>query len=174
MRSIAVVLGFILLPLGTAAAQQVPLQPGQRVRVTVPSFNVKKLEATVLQVRADTLYTAALVCPLADIERLEVVRGRKSFGMLKGAAIGAMVGIPVGAMLGGSMGCSFPLEKNECSEGEEALKAALRSGLVGALIGGLIGALLKRDDWREVPLDRVGVDVVARNDSFGIAARIAF
>jgi hypothetical protein len=177
MRALALLVSFALASFTDAIAQEQPLQPGQRVRVTAPGLDVNKLQTTFHEVRSDTLVLESMVVPLSYLARLEVSRGRKS-NALKGLLIGSVVGVGVGAALG-IWGASRPTSTSEavwCYEGTAACAAVggLVVGAAGGLVGLGIGALSKTERWEEVPLDRLRVSVVPQRGGFGIGARIVF
>jgi hypothetical protein len=174
MRALALSAALILTPFTNATTQQdsLPLAPGQRVRITAPSLNVSKLQTTLLEFRADTLVTEALVCPLADVTRLDAYQGRGISGgnVLKGAGIGLLGGAAVGALIG----LAYDAEGSDASA-EQAVAFFSGLGAAVGLVGGtLVGLVWRADRWEEVPLDHLPVSVVAQRAAFGIGARITF
>ncbi|MDH3457542.1 MAG: hypothetical protein OER90_11955 [Gemmatimonadota bacterium] len=176
MRALAFLAALVLAPLTDAIGQDQPLQPGQRVHVTVPTLGIKKQAATFEALRGDVLVVvadSAMNCPLSSVSRLEVSRGRKS-NAVKGLAIGSVAGVVVGAVLGvvASTGSGETL----CYWGtvECGASGAAAFGVFGGLVGLGIGALSKTERWEEVPLDRLRVSIVPQRDGFGIGASIAF
>lgn len=169
MRTILLVLVLVLAPLTDAIAQELPLQPGQRVRVTVPSRRLYRFQETFQQMRGDTLVLESGWCLFADVTRLDVHRGQKSAwasGLLYGSLAGALIGSLAGAAQGADPDASHP--------GGSALVGGIFLGGVGAVSGLVIGALTKTDQWEEVPLDRLRVSVVPMRNGFGIGVSIAF
>lgn len=163
----------LLAPRTDALTQQLPLQPGQRVRVTVPSLGVSKQDARFERLNGDTLVVSSASYALSDVTRFEVWRGRRSaarkgslFGFVGGAAVGALIGFAMGESEGF---CAFA-----CTAGQKAALGALIGGPTGALSGLLIGAQIKTDTWERIPAERLPLSVRPRRDGFGIGASIAF
>jgi hypothetical protein len=160
-----------LVPVGNGYAQDLPLQPGQRVRVTVPSADVSKQEATFQRMAGDSLVLSSASYATADVTRLDVHAGRRS-NTVAGALIGALV-------LGGAALVTVEAVCNSgqmtCgSENASAIAGAL--GVAGgALLGAAIGAAVKSDKWEEVPLDRWRVGVVSTRDGqLALGVSLAF
>jgi hypothetical protein len=57
-----------------ASPQQEALQPGVRVRVTVPDLGIENVSGILTGLRGDTLALERLRVPLASVTRLEVRR----------------------------------------------------------------------------------------------------
>ena len=79
MRTLACVAVVSLAVCPIAMTQELPVEPGQRVRVTVPILGIDHLVATVDRLDAGMLTVTAgstLQCPLADVTRLERLTGR--------------------------------------------------------------------------------------------------
>jgi len=158
----------LLAPFADAIAQEQPLQPGQRVRVTVPSLDVNKHKTTFQRLHGDTLVFSSASYAVSDVTRLDVHSGRKSHTWA-----GAGIGFLVGAVGGGIAGHQFGL--CEDNKAECALGGAGVFGLGGSLLGAAVGGFVwKTDKWQEVPLDRLRVSVVPTRNGIGIGARIAF
>ena len=93
-----------LVPLTSLSAQQPPIEPGSRVRVTAPDCGVSRQATTVEALRGDTLVLAGdptrnsnpINCPLTSVTRLDVSQGRKSH-----FAASAGIGVVIGAAGGG-------------------------------------------------------------------------
>ena len=183
------ILAFV--PLVSATAQ-VPLRPGERVRVTrlplcppntlcvktprqsVGTFVAWKSDTLVVQSNGDTLSV-----PVDRVTRLDLSRGRKTnTGM--GAGIGFFVGGLVGAGIGyASYEECVPQGWFSCigDFGPETLAfaGALIGGLGGLVTGAFIGLAIQTDRWREVPLDRVRVSLGPQRDGrFGLGASVRF
>jgi hypothetical protein len=58
---------FVLASPTDAVAQELPLQPGQRVRVTAPALDLNEYEDTLRPLCGDTLVLESLSCPLSDV-----------------------------------------------------------------------------------------------------------
>jgi len=171
MRSAPLLVLLAFAPSTDAIAQELTLQPGQRVRVTVPSRDLHKHEDTFREIRGDILVLESMWSPLPEVTRLDVYRGRKSAAGT-GALIGAAVGFTLGA-IGGAAMCSDPFF--DC---EPVAGAVLMGTLTGALasgLGALVGLAIQSDRWDEVPLDRVRVSVVPLRDGrFAFAMSVSF
>jgi len=164
----------LLVPLAAAGAQDLPLQPGQRVRVTVPSVDVSKQKATFQRIAHDTLVLSSASYALSDVTQLEV-QGRRS-NWDRGALYG---GVAVGAV-GLGLGIAWMVE---CDKGGElcpdppaaSLLLAPIGFLAGGVLGAGIGALTTRDKWEQVPLERLHVGPVAmRNGRIGFGLSMTF
>ncbi|NIM48165.1 MAG: hypothetical protein GTN78_20805 [Gemmatimonadales bacterium] len=169
----------LVVPFATAVAQQQPppLEPGQRVRVTVPTRDMNKHVETFRRLRGDTLVLESMRCPLSDVTRLEVHRGEKSKagkGALFGGLVGAGLGV-VASVVWAAHDCEF-IDNVGCEGEEVAVMAGGTAilGAAGALLGAGVGALIQTDRWEEVPLDRLRVSLVPQRDGFGIGASISF
>ena len=173
MRALTVLAVLLLAPLADALTQQLPLEAGQRVRVTVPSLDVSKQETRFERLNGDTLVVSSASYALSDVTRLEVSRGRRSMAG-KGTLFGFVGGAAVGAVIGYSMGDAEGFCVFACTAGQKAAWGAGIGGGAGAVGGLLIGALIKTDKWERIPVDRVAVSVVPQRDGFGIGVRIAF
>jgi hypothetical protein len=159
-------------PVAHAAAQNSPLQPGQRVRVTVPSWHVSKQQTAFQRMAGDTLVLLSASYALADVARLDVHAGRKSHTWL-GVGIGSLVGVGVGIGIyqaaGGSSTCPAA-DPATCT-----LAVAGIGALGGALLGAVVGGSIKTDKWEEVPLDhwRIGI-APTRHGRVGLGASLSF
>ncbi len=177
------ILAFVPFAIATA---QVPLRPGERVRVTrlplcppntlcvktprqsVGTFLAWDADSLVVQSNGDTLYV-----PVDRVTRLDVSRGRKT-NTGTGAVIGLLVGGVVGAVIG--------LASYECEPcfvdlgpGTYAAAGAVIGGLGGLVTGAFIGLEIQTDRWREVPLDRLRVNLGPQRDGrFGLGASVRF
>lgn len=176
MRYPFIVLLLALAPLDALFAQnQVLLEPGTRVRVTVPEMGLRGYVAAVEGVTADSLVLstggALQKYPLAAVTRLDVSRGsRRNWG--RGAAIGAASFGAIGVVLGVAYTVSC---RNSPSIGcfdTPEMGIPLMGGLLagaGALVGAVVGGSSRSERWEEVPLDRLRVSVVPqRGGGFGV------
>ncbi len=158
---ISIVTAFILTSFTDLVAQEeMVIEPGDRVRVTVSS----KIVGTVVTFVADTLVLklegqSTWAVPLASMKKLEVSRGRKSNvgkGAGRGFLIGAALGVTVGALTGGGFGdCDFTHDTDSggCSA-QFALVGGLAFGLLGAGIGAIAGGANPGEEWQEVPVEK--------------------
>ena len=191
------ILAFVPL---TSATAQVPIRPGERVRVTYTQTcppqtvcfgsrdRVMQI-GTVISWDGDTLQlgserrTSAQVyaqkVPRSSIIRLDVSRGQKSNGGLE-AAIGLLAGGTVGGLIGLTL-----FEEPEPCKGlcfnfgpENKSEAFLYGAVVGGFLGGAIGLLegsSGSDVWEEVPLDRLRLQVAPQRDGrFGLGLSVRF
>ena len=182
----AVVVSLLVLPLlvrsGSLSAQEPPpIEPGARVRVTVPDFGLEKSVGTCLALSNGSMQflpqsgPSPRTIPVTAMTRLQVSRGRKSH-IVGGAVLGGLTGAVVGGtvvILGTQLGCETT---GGCSVdwGEGGRWIALFS-VIGVAFGGGIGALVKTDRWEEVPLDRLRVSLAPQRDGrFALGVYVAF
>ena len=176
MRPLAILAVLLTALVSDAVTQEQPLQPGQRVRVTAPDLGIKRqaarfdvLEGGVLTVTADS----TMRCPLLDVTRLDVYRGRQGHVGL-GAGIGAAVGAATGVVIGIQV-CNSDWLCPDRYMGWAVLAGVGIGGATGALLGAGIGALIKTDKWEEIPLDRLQVSIVPQRDGrFNFGLSISF
>ena len=181
------------VPLASATAQ-VPVRPGERVRVTRPPLCASNTRCvkwprqsvgTFLAWEADSLVVQSngnsLALPLDSVTKLEVSQGQKSFtlegavlGLLAGGVAGAAAEIAAGYEKGKKTCPIFifaparPSEKS-CREepetwGSPSWRGATIGAVLGAIAGGLIGARSMSDRWQKIPLEQVRVRVTKRRD----------
>ena len=116
-----------------------------------------------------------LAVSLASVNRLEVVRGRKS-----NADTGAGIGLAVGFVAGAVFGYASSEEcKSFCmldiGREEAAVMGAAMFGLGGFVFGALIGASSQTDRWEEVPLDRLRASLGPQRDGrLGVGGSVRF
>ena len=152
----AILLFTLISPPLTQAQETVRVNPGDRVRVRVTSFEcfqgANKLQFASFS--GDTLWVMAggqdLGCPTSRITRLEVFRPTSIW---KTSAIGLIAGVSAGVLFmeavsrgdcGLVIDCGFP---NEIHVG-----GGLIGGAVGLLAGVIIGDTKRFGGWKEVPL----------------------
>ncbi len=157
MRALAILAVLVLAPLTDAITQGVPLQPGQRVRVTVPSRDLIKHEESFRQLRADTLVLESMWLPLSDVTRLDAYRGRHRHKWT-GVGIGFLGGTVIGYVIAYST-CA-PCDDSSVEKEALPVAGAIIGALGGAMIGGMVGERIKTGKWEEVPLDRLRVSIV--------------
>lgn len=171
MRVSSLLVVLLLAPLTDVLGQEQPLQPGQRVRVTVPDLGIDRLAATFNAFESGMLTVTAdstMRIPLASVTRLDLYQGRHGHPW-RGAGLGFLGGAAIGTAIGAAV----------ADPGDEfeaviiVICTAVGAG-GGALIGALVGFIAKTDKWEKVPLDRVRVSGVPQRDGFGIRARITF
>ena len=190
------ILGFA--PFANATAQ-VPVRPGERVRVTRPPIcrpNTiciglpRQSVGTLLAWKADSLVMESngdtLAVPLETMSGLDVSWGRKTRAV-EGAIIGGLLGGIVGGVIavvtyeeppcakaGGGLfggGCIFAVDP-----GIATLGGLLAGGLGGAVVGTIIGGLFETDIWQEVfSVNQLRVRLgQQRNGGFGFGASVKF
>lgn len=174
MRTVSLVLVLILAQFTDATAQgSLSLVPGQRLRVTAPALGVAHYEVRYVATRGDTLILEAGIAvpyPLADVVRLEVLRGQRSYKW-PGAIIGAACGVLIGAGIG------YAVTDAGWGTMRKAwvVPAAVGMGILGAGIGAKVGQSKKTDKWEEVSLDRLRVSVVPQQwGRLGLGISITF
>ncbi|MDH3290979.1 MAG: hypothetical protein OEO20_07595 [Gemmatimonadota bacterium] len=179
-------------PLGSALGQVANLQPGERVRVTAPAYDLRRTPATFRAMRSGSLHldftrkrldhggvvvdSPAVAVPLAMVSRLEAPAGRRS-NWDKGARAGALVGGGVGLLLGVAYAACDDSWVCPQSGGEKigaVVVGAVAVGFAGGLVGTMIGALSSRDAWRDVPLGRARVAVHPTPDGFALGVAFRF
>ena len=167
-----------LTPLATVMAQlqPLPLEPGQRVRVTAPDLGIRKQVGRFEALRGDTLVVAAadstMTFPVVSVTRLELSWGQRSMAR-RGAGIGFLSGATIGAIIGFAAG-----DDTNCficfTAEDKAAAGAIVLGGIGALIGLAVGSH-KTDLWEEVPLDQLRVSVGPQRDGrLGLGLSFAF
>jgi hypothetical protein len=175
MRALAFLAILVLAPFSDAIAQEVSLEPGQRVRITAPDLGINQQAATfdaldggVLTVTADS----TMRCPLSDVTRLDVHRGQRGHTLLGGGVgflVGGLVGVAVEAAA-----CWATGEHSTCIDNGYVLFGGIGAAL-GTGWGLAVGSVVRTDKWEEVPLDRLRVSVVPqRGGRFGFGVSIAF
>ena len=197
MRRITVALVAIAVaPFSSIVAQDpFPVQAGDQIRITAPGVFNGMGAVTLVAVNSDTLVVQrdpnSWYVPHAAVTRLEVRRGQKSFGAVRGAVWGLLIGTSVGALGGYALGddppsqpCDAPgwlacwddfsvFEKRHTAR-ENALLGALAGGIVGVLVGRRVGTNTKIDRWEEVPLDGIRVSLAPQRDGFSVGVSVAF
>lgn len=172
MRTVACLAVLLLAPFTNALAQEQPLQPGQRVRITAPDLGINQQVATfdalasgVLIVTADSTMRFAL----ADVTRLDMLAGRRGHPW-RGAGLGFLGG----AIVGTAIAAGATDTGDEWYDLIVAFGAGVGAGS-GLLVGAVAGAFIKTDRWEEVPLDRLRVSVVPQRDGrFGLGLSLRF
>ena len=155
-RCAAIALSFFLCA-SWAAAQDAPLVPGARVRVTLrtpPQSLVARFDALTDTTLALAGNSSPRVIPLSNVERIEWSRGRKP------GVLGGVVGFLVGGALGGVAGCaanrdSYGVFCGGQSDTKVAVGTAL-GGIAGAALGAYLG---RRDRWTPLALPRRSRDI---------------
>ncbi|MFQ5640080.1 MAG: hypothetical protein ACE5IR_19040 [bacterium] len=170
--NIAFIAALLLISFSDVIGQEEErVKVGDRVRVTAPDVSKLKLDregnvilsavvGTVVTFEADTLVLKAegqatpLTVPLVSLKKLEVSRGRKSH-WLTGLGIGAIVGT---FLAGIAANDSKGFESQ--TFGTYFLEYSAVGVPVFGGIGAGIGALIKTERWREVPLEKVSMNIM--------------
>jgi hypothetical protein len=158
MRTVGLLALLLLTPLAGAAAQDVPLQPGRRVRVTVPSAAVSGQQATFQRVSGDTLVLSSASYAVNDVTRLDVSTGRHGH---------PWTGMLIGLLGGAAAGAGIAAAAYDSNEDFYALVVLVGAGIgagSGLLVGAVAGALIKTERWEEISLDRVLVSLMPTHE----------
>lgn len=173
----------VVLAANLSAQDELPLELGDRVRISAPTIQHDPFVGTVVSMDVESWSldvegrTELLVLPLNDMKKLEVSHGSTSRAG-RGAIIGGSIGFVVGAVLGYGLIEVVNLSNESGGDVSSVLGAAVGGVIValpGAGIGALIGSLNKVDRWEDVPLDRIHV-VFGVNDKrgFTVSASLRF
>ena len=169
---VAMLLTLLLAP-HIAGAQARTLEPGNRIRVTLPvekkaafgRMNARRV-GSLVEVTTDSLTILTetgtpLKLPLSGVERLDVSLGTTRMiqrGALTGGAFGgALVGIIAAVGTSDRSNACPPEEwclgfQFDVSPGVAFTAGFLMGMLPGAAIGALAGTAIRADKWAEVPL----------------------
>ena len=181
MRGFTFVLAVsVVAPLSILSAQQPPLEPGTRVRVTAPACGIERFATAIQGLHEDTLEllgnqagrsSSNTRCMLSSVTDFEVHRGTSS-RLALGLGVGFLAGAGLGALAGAGWECKIP-----DADGNRAMCVSIGAGIgaaTGLLLGGVIGAVNRADHWEEVPLDRLRVSFAPQRDRVSFGLRIAF
>jgi hypothetical protein len=153
MYRFAIMLVLLLITAESAAAQ--PVRSGDQVRLrgagVQGQFTVEGTTSDMLMVR-DTAGVQSSI-PLESLQKLKVLRGRRSGGrgFLRGAGFGLGVGAVTGGIIGFASGSDAPgILSFTASEKAAMMGIVLGGG--GVVVGGLVGALAPGDDWERIQL----------------------
>jgi hypothetical protein len=191
MRSTMLLVVFALASPVGAVAQPLPLQPGQRVRVTVPTAGLSRADAEYRQMAGDSLVvlvhpvrgdrrtggvepqsSRVMQLPLSAVTRLEAYRGRHTSGgrAMQMGGFGTVLGAVFGTVIGASFdqGCS-----GSCMQFGAYGGFVIGAG-AGFVVGALAGALIESDRWDDVRVDRLRVSIAPTRNGVGLGASIGF
>jgi hypothetical protein len=140
---------------------------GERIRVIAPGISNSKLVGALAALNGDTLFLqkknstspSPLAIPLAAITRLEVNRGKGSRwkNILTGSAIGFLAAIPA----------TWIVLKAEGGSEEIGVDKVIVGSLLfspgGIILGGAVGSLFPREQWKDMPLDRLPAKVTPKD-----------
>ncbi len=165
-----------LLVLPADVTAQVPLRPGERVRLTVPALCMRKHVVRFVRQNRDTLTVQAdsmLTLPFAMVTRLDVRRDRSKVPVIAGVGVGVVLGAVVGHAVADTGNCPGGIV--DFCPAEQTAGAIVGGAIIGGLAGGLLGLAIPVSSWREVPLDRLRVQPVATLDGrLGLAVSVSF
>lgn len=181
-RAVLLSLAVIAVCQRPAAAQhQLPLVPGDRIRIAASESSFQRMECTgrYMEVRRDTLAAQCWLSgrrtweevnvPLHSLVGLEVSQGKKS-NVGKGALIGALVGAGFGLALGMAVAAS---DDEWFDYGPEIVPVAMLGGAFwGTAFGLVIGALTPSEKWADVPLEPIRTTPVSIT-SGGVGLRMS-
>jgi hypothetical protein len=165
-----------------ASQDQPNLTSGDTVRLRTADAGSRRLTAIVVEVQPDALLVRtapdapARRIPLADLQRLEVARGRHGH-VLQGAAIGFLPGFIFGAYAGNALGCDD--QGPNCTDVGAALGVGALLGGITAVAGGLVGLAVRSDRWQELPLSstrstRLGAALTPVRGGLGARVVVSF
>lgn len=146
------------------AQEGVTVVTGEKARVWLSGNDKKELSGNLLALDADTLVLRAnsgdtLSLPVNSVAKMEIVTGKKRFGILKGALLGFITGAATGALIGYNVDVS---EDCEFCEGFYAAFYALTLGSTGVLAGSFAGAVIRKDQWQKVPPNMIQLQPVKK------------
>jgi hypothetical protein len=165
---------------GSALGADEPAQvlrpgPGQRVRFT--TLTEPRRTATVIETEADAIVVSLaggrkiVRVPLADVQRLEVSAGRRTY-----ASEGALLGTITGGLLGGLAGASGCFQSEDCDGGTYAVIGAVVVGTLSGLLGAGVGALCQTEKWERIDTPHVQLQLGPASARGGVALglRVSF
>jgi hypothetical protein len=163
-------------------AQTPPLQPGARLRLTVPCEPGPDCrgEGRLVPLRADTLtlavVDAATSYRLDAIRRVEVSRRRSH--TMTGAGAGFLVGAGATFIVlngGGSTSLCDRSANQDAIAASECIGLMALGGVAGAGLGALIGGAVRTERWQELPVGGLRVSVASRlGSTLGLAVTVLF
>lgn len=177
IRLVIVTLGCV----GDATAQALPLERGQRIRITAPSLGSVPVAGSFQSIQGDSLVLSTgestLTLPLQSLTQVEVSQGPRS-----GAGRGAKLGLLFGGLggtgtvlaLASSGGGEAPCDGSTCVALGAVYIAAFAA--VGTLVGVLVGAAVGGgEEWEEVRIDPLSLKVDAqRSGSLSVGLSVRF
>ena len=131
-----------------ARAEQLLIEPGTKVRLTVPSEGKNPLVGRITKIGVDGLTLemrdrpTPMEVPFTSVSKFEINTHAvdRSAGFWKGAGIGLLVGAVGGAAIGLASGDDEP-GLMTLSATDKAIIAGIALGIVGGLFGGFLGAV---------------------------------
>jgi hypothetical protein len=125
-------------PLERVVEEDMPVEPGARVRVTAPAAGISRYVGEYVAGTSDTVYmrgeadAVPLAIPLASVTLLELHTGEKRRRLL-GTGVGLSVGVIAGLATG--------------TLDEDRALSAMVLAVPGSFVGFLVGSVLKTDRW---------------------------
>jgi len=178
----------ILVMPAAAVGQDSVLVPGQTVRVTAHTYDLRRTAVTLVGSQSDSIQlqhtrkrlergsavtdSVRQAVPLAAVTKLEAQAGRRP-NWDKGALKGTIVGGAVGVLLW-SIAMATCDDGWLCPEPAGLVTAPLAFGFTGGLVGALIGAMSSREAWWEVPVGRARLGVVPLGRGPTVTASLRF
>ncbi len=160
------VIGLVVAPLVTVAAQEAPaVKAGDRVRVVAPSVPGSPFVGTFVALTADSLVVQdskdTWRVSLASVNQVDLSQGRKSHALF-GAGIGLLVGGGVAAAVLYTGGSTSPCDQSanqDAMASAECIGLTALGGVAGAGLGAIVGGLIRTEGWQEIPLERLRVSL---------------
>lgn len=176
--------------LQVVSAQDFPVEPGVRIRLTVPCDLVSPPASE--QRRIGCAFTGELAGLQTDtidltvdgirhsynfkaVQRLEVSRGDRSHWLL-GAGIGLAIGAGSTYLVlhhGGSTSLCNQSANQDALRSSECRGLVGVGGLVGAGLGALIGGRIRTERWQSIPYGRLRISF-APQDAFMLGLAMTF
>ena len=176
MRSAMLLAVLLFVPITHSAAQRsLTLVRGQRARVTAPALGAYHHELRYVGSFGDTLMFSAdtvLAVPLADVVRLEILKGQRSYKWP-----GAAIGLGCGALVGVGIGYAVTTDGSgnwDFSRPMAVMVGGVAFGVIGTGVGAWVGLSIRTDQWRDVPLEGLRVSVAPVRSGLSVGARITF
>ena len=165
-----ILMGWLLLDPAIAFAQDLKVQPGDKIRVTYVGVVTTKTSGIMQGVSDDSLEIlkgdATMALALSSIRRLDISMGQKR-RTGRGAWIGALTGGLLVGLIAMASDTECTSDDDWCidffSPGEAFGGGFLVGALGGTLVGVAVGSVIKTDRWKQVPLDTAFDPVVQQS-----------